>query len=281
MTPSEERIYGLVGSSLISHSLSPFMHNAAFAALRINARYLLFELKPEELKGFFASLREKNIYGLNVTVPYKEKALLYLKNISHEARLIGAVNTIKVSGGILEGYNTDGEGFIRHLKDDLGFDPRSKHIAILGAGGASRAISVYLCKEAPASISIYDVDSDKAYKLVNYLRENCDDGVISYAVSIAELHLREADLVVNATAVGMEEADPCIIDVNSLNRGVLVYDLIYNPKETKLLKAAKAAGLRVSNGLGMLLYQGMLAFEIWTGKSAPKEVMQKALEGNI
>jgi len=273
-------IYGLVGSP-VSHSLSPLMHNAAFKASGMDAQYLLFELKPEELKGFFASLREKNIYGLNVTVPYKEKALLYLKNISHEARLIGAVNTIKVSGGILEGYNTDGEGFIRHLKDDLGFDPRSKHIAIFGAGGASRAISVYLSKEAPASISIYDVDSDKAYKLVNYLRENCDDGVINYAVSIAELHLKEAGLVVNATTVGMKEDDPCIIDVNYLNKGALVYDLIYNPRETKLLKLARERGLRVSNGLGMLLYQGMASFEIWTGEPAPKEVMRTALEGHI
>ncbi len=279
MILSEKKIYGLIGLP-VSHSLSPLMHNAAFRALKINSEYRLFELKPEGLESFFGSLTENNIYGLNVTVPYKEKILTFLDKISDEAKIIGAVNTIRISGNILEGFNTDGQGFIKNLKEDLKFQPEAKAVIILGAGGAARAISVYLCKENPGSITIYDVDSNKASKLVSHLKENFKKITVNQAASIEELVLEETDLLVNATPIGLKESDPRIIDVNLLSKNILVYDLIYNPKETKLLRLAKARGLRVSNGLGMLLYQGMIAFEIWTGRPAPKEVMQKALEGH-
>jgi shikimate dehydrogenase len=277
MTPSEKKIYGLIGLPL-SHSLSPLMHNAAFRALKINSEYRLFELKPEGLESFFGSLPENNIYGLNVTVPYKEKILTFLDKISDEAKIIGAVNTIRISGNILEGFNTDGEGFLKNLKEDLKFGPKAKAVIILGAGGAGRAISVYLCKENPGSITIYDVDSNKAAKLVSHLKENFKGITVNHAGSIAGMPLGEADLLVNAAPIGLKESDPCVIDPNLLGKNILVYDLIYNPKETKLLRLAKERGIRVSNGLGMLLYQGMAAFEIWTGKAAPKEVMQNALE---
>ena len=279
MTLSEKKIYGIIGSPL-KHSLSPGMHNAAFAALKINAEYRKFELKEGELAPFFGSLKEKNICGLNVTVPYKEKVISFLDKISDEAKIIGAVNTIKVSGSGLEGFNTDGEGFIKSLKDDLGFDPRAKAVIILGAGGASRAISVYLCKEKSASIVIYDIDRDKAARLANHLKENFKGVNLSHAGSVAELPLDKADLLVNATPIGLKESDPCVIDPGLLNRNTIVYDIIYNPK-TKLLKAAEEKAIKAASGLGMLLYQGMAAFEIWTGEPAPKEVMQKALEGNI
>ena len=276
MTPAEKEIYGLIGSPL-KHSLSPLMHNAAFGALKIDAEYRLFELKAEELTGFFGSLREKNIHGLNVTVPYKEKVIPYLDNVSHEAGVIGAVNTVRVTDEGREGFNTDGQGFIKNLKEDLGFEPRGKKVVILGAGGASRAISVYLCKENPAYISVYDVDSNKASKLASHLQENFRGVAVNSFASIEDVHLGEADLLVNATPVGLKESDPAVIDVALPGKDTLVYDLIYNPRETKLLKLAKDRGLRVSNGLGMLLYQGMLTFEIWTGRPAPKEVMRKAL----
>jgi len=280
MTPSERRIYGLIGLPL-AHSLSPLMHNAAFAALKISAQYRLFELKPEELESFLGTLKEKNVSGLNVTVPYKEKVCGFLDKLSDEARIIGAVNTIRVSEDRLEGFNTDGEGFIRSLKDDLGFKPQAKAVIILGAGGASRSLSVYLCKEKAASIAIYDVDNNKAAKLAGHLKENFKGIAVNHAASIAQLPVGEADLLVNATPIGLKESDPCPIDTGILGRNTMVYDLIYNPKETKLLKAAKERGIRASNGLGMLLYQGMAAFEIWTGRPAPKEVMYRALEGHI
>ena len=276
MMKQERKIYGLVGFP-VNHSLSPAMHNAAFVALKINAEYKLFELKQEELEGFLRSLPGANIFGLNVTIPYKEKVIQFLGKVSEEASLIGAVNTIKVSGNSLEGHNTDGPGFIKNIKEDLKFSPAGKAITVIGAGGGARAVCVYLCKENPRSISVYDVDKSKLVALVDYLKENFKTTAIEAACSIEKLNIASSDLLINATPIGMKEADPLIIDENSLHKGLLVYDLIYNPKETKLLKAAKLKGCRISNGLGMLLNQGVIAFEIWTGQIAPKEIMRKAL----
>jgi shikimate dehydrogenase len=274
--PLEKRTYGLVGFP-VKHSLSPVMHNAAFSALKINAEYRLFELKENELECFLKSLPQQNILGLNVTIPYKEKVIPFLDSISDAAKLIGAVNTIKVLDKQLSGYNTDGEGFIKNLKDDLGFDPAGKTVAIIGAGGAARAVCVYLCKELPKSVNIYDVDKNKLGLLAGHLKDNFKSTGIEAAGSPAELNVESADMLINATPIGMKETDPLIIDENYLHKGLLVYDLIYNPGETKLLKAAKKKGCRVSNGLGMLLNQGVIAFGIWTGEIAPKGIMRKAL----
>lgn len=270
------KVYGLIGYP-VGHSLSPLMHNAAFAYLKINARYELFPLKEEEINFFLTSLKPKNISGLNVTVPYKEKVIPFLAAVSKEAELIGAVNTIKVSDDRLEGFNTDGAGFLKHLNEDLNFNPQNKTIAIIGAGGACRAVAVFLCNNAPKILSIYDVDSDKLSVLINHLKANFKNVDINAADSISRLNIEKSDLLVNATPIGMKESDPCLVDDKFIHKNLLVYDLIYNPAETKLLRLAEEKGARVSNGLGMLLYQGMLAFEIWTGQTAPKEVMQKAL----
>jgi len=271
------KLFGLIGYP-VKHSLSPKMHNAAFRALNIDAHYTLFELKPEELVPFFNSLGEKNICGLNVTIPYKEKVITFLNSVSGEAKLIGAVNTIKVERNNLAGFNTDGEGFIKHLKGDLNVDPENKHIIILGAGGAAKAVSVYLAKEKPGSLCIYDIDKPKLDALVGYLQGNFKNIQFRSTDSLEAYDFRKADILINATPIGMKEADPCLVKAGSLHSRMFVYDLIYNPAETKLLALAKNAGARCSNGLGMLLYQGMIAFEIWTGKSAPKDVMRKALE---
>jgi shikimate dehydrogenase len=274
---SAAKIYGVLGYP-VRHSFSPAMHNAAFKALNINAEYKLFEIKPQELVSFLGSLRDKNILGLNVTIPYKEKVISYLDNISENAKLIGAVNTIKVSDKGLEGFNTDGEGFLKHLTEDLGFNPKDKNIAIIGAGGAARAISVYLSKARARRLNIYDLDKAKLLVLLKSLRDNFKDLEIRQANSIAELDIKNCDLLINATPVGMKLADPCLVNATAIRQHLLVYDLIYNPKETKLFKLAKENGARTSNGLGMLLYQGMLSFEIWTGQKPLKEVMQKALD---
>ncbi len=269
-------LYGLVGYP-VKHSLSPVMHNTAFKNLGINAEYRLFEVRPEELKLFFSSLREKNIQGLNVTIPHKEKVLALLDSLSSEARLIGAVNTVKVTGERLEGFNTDAEGFLRHLTEGLRFNPQNKNIAIIGAGGASKAICVYLSKAGSRKISIYEIDKMKLKNLINHLKENFNNIEFKQAESIEGLNIKESDLLVNASPVGMKEADPCLLDEESIHKNLLVYDLIYNPQETKLLAKAKKAGARTSNGLGMLLYQGAESFEIWTDKAAPVEVMRQAL----
>jgi len=270
------KIYGVLGYP-VKHSLSPSMHNAAFKALKIDAEYRFFEVAPSDLNKFFDALMEKGICGLNVTVPYKERVISFLSSLSEEAKLIGAVNTIKISGKGLEGFNTDGEGFLKHLKEDLKFDPAGKNIAVIGAGGAAKAVSVYLSRTRPARISIYDIDTQKAKNLVHHLKENFSIPKINAAESVEGLDIRHCELLINATPVGMKESDPCIVNEGLITDKILVYDLIYNPKETKLLKLAREKGARVSNGLGMLLYQGMVSFEFWTGRKAPKAVMQDAL----
>lgn len=278
MTPV--KIFGLIGNP-VEHSLSCLMHNAAFKALKINAEYKLFRLETKELEHFLFNLNNNNIFGLNVTVPYKEKVMPLLDSVSQEAKLIGAVNTIKVSENNLEGFNTDGEGFIKDLKEGLGFNPAGKSISILGAGGAAKAVSVYLSKEAPKTISIFDIDKQKKETLVSNLKSNFENVDFRSVDSIESLKINDCDLLVNATPVGLQDEDPCLIDEKFINENTLVYDLIYNPKQTKLLKIAEEKGARTACGLGMLLYQGALSFKIWTQKEAPVRVMRQALEEGV
>jgi shikimate dehydrogenase len=270
------KIYGVLGYPA-KHSLSPLMHNAAFKALKINAEYKIFEVAPADLEKFIRTLPEQNISGVNVTIPYKEKVIPFLDSISEEAKLIGAVNTIKVSEDRLEGFNTDGEGFLRDISEIFDFNPTDKTIAILGAGGASKAVSVYLAKTKPKKIAIYDIDKDKLAALIEHLKDCCRDTDFVAADSIEELGIRESDLLVNATPVGMKETDPSLVEEKFLHKDLLVYDLIYHVKETKLLKDARKKGCRTAGGLGMLLGQGIISFKIWTGKNPPKEIMKQAL----
>lgn len=273
------KTYGLIGFP-VSHSLSPLMHNAAFKHLGINAEYGLFELKDQELKPFLRSLKEKGISGLNVTVPYKEKVIPYLDDLSAEAKLIGAVNTIKVTGR-LEGFNTDGAGFLQHIREDLEFNPQGKSIVLLGAGGAAKAVSVTMCKEKPNALNIFDIDKDKSNGLTRHLKDSFPEVKITSSGSIDGLGIEKADLLINATPIGLEQSDPELVGKSLLHKGLLVYDLIYNPKETKLLKSASEKGCRVANGLGMLLYQAVRSFQIWTDLLAPVEVMRQALKKGV
>ncbi len=278
MTP--EKVYGLIGYP-VQHSLSPLMQNAAFKHLSINVEYKLFPLQEKELPAFFQDLKKNNICGLNVTVPYKQKVQPFLGKISPEAKLIGAVNTIRCTSVGLEGFNTDGDGFLKHLKEDLKFNPQGKTIAVLGAGGASRAVSVSLARCGPKQIALYDIEKEKLQALVAHLKDNFKGTQIVPSDSIEGLNTLEADLVVNATPLGMKEEDPCLLNANMINKKALFYDVVYNPKETKLLKLAREQGAVASNGIGMLLYQGVLAFEIWTGQPAPVEVMRKSIMEGI
>ncbi|MCM8757591.1 MAG: shikimate dehydrogenase [Candidatus Omnitrophica bacterium] len=271
------RIYGLIGFP-VKHSLSPLMHNAAFGCLGIKAEYRLFPLKENELKYFLMNLSKNNIFGLNVTIPYKEKVLEYLDWKSEEVKTVGAVNTILVErNNYLKGYNTDGIGFYHHLRYGLKFNPKGKNVLILGAGGASKAISNQLAKKGIKTILIYDIDKEKSKNLakdINLKFKSCKAEDVDF---LKNVQFKDIDLLINATPVGMKKEDPCLVKKEMLHKGILVYDLIYNPAQTKLLNLAKEVGARFSNGLGMLLYQGMFSFEIWTKKRAPKEIMEEAL----
>lgn len=276
--------YGLVGYPL-GHSLSPLMHNAAFKALGVEATYELFPLKPEELDKFFADLKKSDspLFGLNVTVPYKEKVIPYLDSLNPYAKKVSAVNTIVISKDRkLAGYNTDGPGFLAHITE-LGFRPKGKRIAILGAGGAARAVLSVFCMiaERPESITIYDIEPEKAEILIRDLSASFDCSIVKTVSSIDDLNVELADLLVNTTPVGMKPTDIPLIDEDMVHANMFVYDLIYNPAQTLLLTIAKQKGAKISNGLGMLYYQGVLAFQHWAGIELPESVKKKMKEALV
>lgn len=275
-----QQLFGLVGYP-VKHSYSAFMHNAAFAHFNMDARYELFEVLPQELEIFFKeTIPKKNIKGLNVTVPHKEKACDYLDILGGtDVKAIGAVNTVCVSSdGSLVGYNTDAAGFAMDL-ENFGVVIKGKKVILLGAGGGAKAVAAALAGLLPAQLCVFDVDKEKAAQLA---RKAAFLGVhIDIADSIKDLKVEEADVLINATPVGMKAGDPLLVERNRLHKGLFVYDLIYNPYETKLLQAAKEAGCRYANGLGMLLYQGSLSFTHWTHKQAPVEIMKQALMERI
>ncbi len=283
----EKAVYGIIGYP-VAHSLSPLMHNTAFKELGVEATYKLFPLKEEELGDFFSKLREKscNIFGLNVTVPYKEKALRYLDGLSPYAQKAKAVNTIVIyKNRKLQGFNTDGPGFLAHLAE-LKFDTAGKRVAILGCGGTARAIVTVLSllPERPTSIKIYHAQVEKAQALIADLKSSVDTSVLTAVSAIDDLELPTADLLINATPLGMKESDPCLVSEELLHGNMLVYDVVYSPAETKLLKLAKKKGAETSNGLKMLFYQGVLAFKHWSDVEldfVTKEKMwEKILEGS-
>lgn len=292
------KIYGLLGYP-VAHSLSPSMHNAAFKACDINAEYKLFPVKPEGLEEFlsWSNLKSHNIWGLNVTMPYKEKVIPYISgDLSDGVRVTKAVNTIKIDAEEEKnaGFNTDGIGFCWHLQQELEFDYSNKRVAIIGAGGAAKAISTSLAIShpdrvmqymddlldpfmCPKSITIYDINRIKASKWVEELKKETTDCQIKSVEYIEDLDIKNQDLLINATPMGMKEGDSSPIEPDMLGKDLFVYDLIYSPFRTKLLNLACEKGLKNSNGLGMLLYQGASAFYLFTGIKPPVEIMRQAL----
>ncbi len=280
-------VYGIIGYPL-TQSLSPLMHNAAFKELQVEALYKLFPLKEDELDDFFLSLKDKSsmIFGFNVTVPYKEKALKYVDHLAPLAERIGAVNTIVINQKRkLIGYNTDAPGFLTHLTE-LNFQTSGKYIALLGAGGSARAILTALCliPERPESIKIYNRTFTRLEKLLYELGQRVDLSIVHPVDSIDDLNLELTDLLINTTSVGMNPSDMPLIDQELLHGSMLVYDLIYNPRRTKLLKMAERAGAQTANGLGMLFYQGVLAFQHWANLELDENVktmMRLSLEEGL
>lgn len=273
------KIYGLLGYP-VKHSFSPAMQNAAFSALEIDAEYRLFEVRPEELEDFLGSLAKRNIYGLNVTVPYKEKVLKFvsLDKESCYLKQIQAINTIVFQDGIWKGFNTDIAGFFRHIQENI--DPANKRVAVLGAGGAARAVTYVLASQA-RDIFIYDIDRRKSEDIAAMIKKLFSGFEIKVVNTIEQLCLRDKDLLINATPIGMKETDPLLVKEEMLHKDLFVYDLIYNPPETKLLSLAKKVGARYANGLKMLLYQGTDSFRHWTGKEPPRDVMWQALQKEL
>jgi shikimate dehydrogenase len=272
-------VYGVLGYPA-KHSLSPFMHQAAFTSLAITAEYRIFEIEPDNLEGFCTDVARRTLHGFNVTIPYKEQIIPLLDYVAPDARLIGAVNTVKVHSSRLEGFNTDGQGFMDDLVEH-GCYPKAMNVCVIGAGGASRAVCFYLAKAAPAEIAVFDKDQHKAGHLISHLTGQFPKIRFRQAPSAGQLGIADAHLLINATFVGMKEDDPLLVEERFLHKDLFVYDVVYTPAETKLVKAAKASGCRAANGLGMLLHQGMRSFEIWTGIKPPRDVMEQALRKAI
>ena len=274
------RLLGLFGHP-VKHTASPAMHNAAFAAAKLNCVYLPFDVAPDYLEEAVASLRALNFMGANVTVPHKQDVIPFLDGISGEARLIGAVNTIKVEGKRLVGHNTDGRGFVQSLKEDLGLTLKGKNMVLIGAGGAGRAVGVQSGLEGIGNIAIVDEQASRADTLSAHMRAKipgCNASPLSPKDAAFMEALADADIIVDATPLGMQSSDPMSVDPLHFPKHAVVVDLVYNPPETKLLRAAKKQGCKVFNGLGMLLYQGAIAFELWTGRKAPIDVMRATLK---
>jgi shikimate dehydrogenase len=262
------KIVALLGYP-VEHTLSPDMHNAAFEHLGLDYCYVAFPVRPEMLKSALEAVRALGLAGVNVTVPHKEKVIPLLDEADSEAAFIGAVNTVVNRDDRLIGYNTDGRGFMRGLAEE-GVSVKDRSVLIIGAGGGSRAISYYL-SEQTSRLLLFDIDTDKAERLAADLGKIRDN--VSCLKALKDLG--GIDILINATPLGLKPSDPLPVDVSMLNTGHIVGDLIY--KETPLLRKASKKGLKIFNGLGMLLWQGALALELWTGKTPPHEVMREAL----
>jgi shikimate dehydrogenase len=271
------RVYGVIGDP-IEHTLSPTLQNAAFQAAQLDCKFLAFQVKPDQVGNAMAGMRALGISGLNVTMPHKNAVINHLDEIDPTAKQLNAVNTIKNEDGKLFGYNTDGTGAFKALREN-GVEVKGKTVVLMGAGGAARAIAFALAKEA-SEFNIVNRSLQPAAELANQLKLNFDAKVFVYTLSpfTVKANLAEADVLINATSVGMNpNANQTLIPSKYLKPDLAVMDIVYNPLQTKLAKAAKRAGAKVISGVEMLLFQGAASFEIWTGKKAPVEVMRKAV----
>ncbi len=270
-------VCGVIGDP-VEHTLSPVMHNAAFEELNLDFVYLAFRVRREELREAIIGARSLDLQGLNVTMPHKNAVMRYLDEIDSTARSIGAVNTILNDEGRLMGYNTDGIGALKALEEN-GITPNGKKLLLLGAGGAGKAIAFHAAREVEELV-ILNRTPQKAKKLAEVLRKEFNKKINGDALSteIMKEELRDADILVNATSVGMHpNIDQSLVPPSSLRPDLCVMDIIYTPLETKLAKDAKAIGAKVVSGIEMLFYQGAASFEIWTNHPAPVKVMKQAV----
>jgi len=280
-------IVGLLGYP-VEHSSSPLFQNRAIEAMGINAAYLAFTVKPENFENAFKGLAALGAVGANFTVPHKQSAFSLCDECSAEARVMQAVNTVKFKDGKAYGYNTDAYG-IKAAINEQGYKFSGVKVAILGAGGVSRAIVTQAILDGASEIFIVNRTVSKAEKLLTDVLENCEKlDEKECPRPIPQCHasgydkigtaLKDADILINATSVGLKETDAMLFDSKFIESATFVYDTIYNPSQTRLLIEAKQRGCRkTSNGLTMLLYQGAKAFEIWFDRTAPVELMRQQL----
>lgn len=273
------KIVGIFGDP-IGHTLSPAMQNAAFERLGLDMAYVPFHVKADgdgDLKKAVEALRAMNFSGVNVTIPHKESVMKYLDEADDCAQEIGAVNTVVNRDGRLFGFNTDGPGYLKSLKEETGFSPKGKNAIILGAGGAARSIVHAFVKGGAKKMVIANRTVERAEALAReFSSRNIKIEAASLDKEALERYAPETDLLVNTTSLGMMGRGDLNLPFGELPKYAVVSDIVYRPLMTELLKAAKRYRLKTHGGLGMLIHQGAIGFELWTGKKAPIEVMRKA-----
>ena len=277
---------GVLGDP-VAHSLSPQMQNAALKHCKIDMQYARFHIRSNELASALAFVSKLDFVGLNLTLPHKIDAAGLVDELDETAKRVGAVNGIKIDKGKLRGFNTDGRGFSRAIREEFSVDLRDLRVFVLGAGGAARAIALQCAKENCERLVIANGTFEKGQQLADSLR-NFFEGpkvlgpvprlqAIPWEDRAFQFQIANVDLIVNATPVGLNRGDPSPIPARLLAPHVMVYDTVYSAKRTPLISAAIESGARAANGLAMLIHQGALAFEIWFQREAPVEVMRKAL----
>jgi shikimate dehydrogenase len=255
------------------------MQEAAFAELGLQWRYLTMEVKPEALPAAMRGVRALGMRGVNLTIPHKVAVMALIDDIAPDAKLIGAVNTVRREGDRFIGENTDGKGFLRGLRES-GVDPRGKRIVVLGAGGAARAITVELALAGAAELTVINRSVERGQTLVADLKSRTGANAQFQPWNATVTIGPEADVLVNATSIGLYpdiDAVPAV-ELKSVRPDLLVCDVIPNPPETRLVQSARSQGLTAVTGLPMLVYQGAIGFEMWTGRAAPEGEMKRALE---
>ena len=271
----------------VEHSLSPQMQNAALRACKITMQYARFHILPDELSDALKLIREHDFVGVNVTVPHKIAAIGHVDDPDENAEPIGAINGLIITGKKMRGFNTDGRGFSRAIREEFSVDLRDLRVLVLGAGGAGRAIAMQCARENCERLVIANRTFDKTKKLVEQLRDFFAGPrvlgpvprlqAIPWEEAAIRFQIANLDLVVNATSLGLNRADLSPIPASALEPHLMIYDAVYAKHRTPLVAAAMEAGARAANGLSMLLHQGALAFEIWFGRDAPIEAMRAAL----
>lgn len=274
-------LFGIFGHP-VTQSRSPAMHNAAFKALGMNCRYDAYDIAPGGIGRAVEMMRSLPLAGVNITVPHKRAFAEAADFLSPEAELAGAVNTVKNDGGRLRGYNTDIEGALTALREVMGFEPGGGKALVAGAGGAARAVVQGLCAEKAARVFVCNRTVEKARSLGGEFAGKFPQTRIEHSGlegAEAGRFMEEADIVINCSSAGMEGNPPLLLPLERFGGRFGVYDLVYKPRVTPLVAAARKLGIKAESGIDMLLYQGAKSFEIWTGEPAPVEVMRKALDG--
>ena len=279
MLTGHTRIVGIIGDP-IEHTRSPQMHNAAFAQAGLDYVYVAFHVCPNDLAHAIAGFEALNVVGINVTLPHKQAVIPYLTSISREAELIGAVNTLTFLEDGIHGDNTDAPGVLRALEEDSDMSvPVGEDVVVLGAGGSARAVVVALALTGVASITIANRTVERAISLAEEMQQKTD--VLMHGMGLADARLpavvRRGTLLINTTTASMDPKQPLLISADWLQPNTIVYDIVYTPSVTPLMEAAAERGCRTLGGIGMLVQQGAIAFEKWTGVTPCTQTMHRAL----